>query len=569
MDVFPAPRRRPRWGALVAAVLMAVPAVVGVSAPASAARAAAPGEPGAPVVIFTEDFEQGQGAAVTWVDDYAGPGPLGQTYTADPVWLRSCNGIVASALNQAADPPGAGCGGWWPRVKDLARVLGDWSNGTGPTNHAVTAYTHADPGAGRTQLQSVTPIPLAAVNRFVSFSVDIAEQNCYAQHARYAFYLLDGATAVPTFQRPITPCEDATTVVNGTSVGTFHSDAPALFTGTSVGLRLVNQQASGNGNDSAFDNIRLLDVTPRLDIGYAPGTIEVGQTSELTFTVTNTSELSAKSGWSFRFAVPPGLTAVNPPSATTCADMVFSTTGAADFAATGTLPAGAASCTITVPVRASLVGTHRTCADDVTPLVGLDPPGCTTLAVVGPTLAFDAHAHGALLSTPLALLPPLAPADLTCTTAPGTVGSTLADTPIPLVGTAAVIADEATGTVDANGLRTARATAHTSALNLLNGLITADELRAESVVSSTPTGAITTSGTSTLSNLRVAGRRILPTPNLRITIPLVGTITTDEQLPRPNGITVNAIHVKLLLGTDIVIGHTRASLSTPTSPCTP
>ncbi|GAA3035465.1 choice-of-anchor P family protein [Actinokineospora globicatena] len=542
--------------------------LLAATAPAAPATpTAAPGDPQPPVVVFTEDFENGQTSAVTWVDDYTGPAPLAQTYRADPAWLTYCNGIIASPLNQASDPPGAGCFGWWPRVKDLARVLGDWSNGTGPTNHAVTAYTHSDPGAGRTQLETVTPIPLSATNRFVSFAVDVAEQNCYAANARYAFYLLDGPTAVPAFQRPITPCVDATTVVNATAVGTFHSDAPVLFSGTSVGLRLVNQQPSGNGNDSAFDNIRVLDVTPRLDLAYAPGTIEVGQTADLTFTVTNTSELSAKSGWSFRFAVPPGLTAVNPPSATTCADMVFGTTGAADFAATGTLPAGAASCTITVPVRASTVGTHTTCAADVTPLVGLDPPGCTTLVVVGPTLAFDAHAHGALLSTPLALIPPLAPADLTCTTAPGIDSDTLADFPIPLVGTTSVIADEASGTVGPDGLRTARATANTAGLNLLNGLITADELRAESIATSTATGAVTATGSSTLSNLRVAGRRIIPAPNLRITIPLVGTVITDEHIHRPNGITVNALHIRLLLGTDIIVGHTRASLSTPGIPC--
>ncbi|GAA2996108.1 choice-of-anchor P family protein [Actinokineospora diospyrosa] len=557
---------RRRWGAVVAAALLSLPGLVVVATPAvavPAASAAAPGVPLAPTVVFEEGFENGQGAAVTWVDDYTGPAPLGQTYTADPAWLTSCNGIIASPLNQLNDPPGAGCGGWWPRVKDLARVLGDWSDGTGATNHAVTAYTHSDPGAGKTQLQSVTPIPLSATNRFVAFSVDVAEQNCYADNARYAFYLLDGGTAVPAFERPIVPCVDATTVVNGTSVGTFHSDAPVLFSGTSVGLRLVNDQPSGNGNDGAFDNIRVLDVTPRLDLAYATTPVVVGSTSTLTLTVTNTSELSAKAGWSLRLSLPPGLNASTTAADTTCADPVFGTSGATNLYTTATLPAGAASCTITVPVRPQTVGTYTTCAGDVTPLVGLDPPSCSTLRVVGPAYTFDAHAHATRVSTLLGPLPPIAPADLTCTTTPGSDSATLADAPLPPIGTTAVIANDAVASVGPDGLRTARATTHTAALNLLSGLITADELRAEAVATTTPTGAIAVSGSSALSNLRVAGRLVVPTTSVNISIPLVGTVTTNEQVRRANGITVNALHIRLIAGTDIVVGHARAGLGSP------
>ncbi|MBM7774989.1 hypothetical protein JOD54_005193 [Actinokineospora baliensis] len=552
-----------RWGAAVAVALVSLPGVVALATPAVAAPAAQPGVPSAPTVVFEENFENGQGAAVTWVDDYTGPGPLAQTYTADPAWLTACNGIVASRLNQANDPPGAGCFGWWPRVKDLAGDLGDWADGTGATNHAVTAYTHQDPGAGKVQLQTVAPIPLSAANRFVSFSVDVAEQNCHGANARYAFYLLDGGTAVPAFQRPIVPCVDATTVVNGTSLGTFHSDAPVLFSGTSVGVRLVNDQASGNGNDGAFDNLRVLDVTPRLDVAYAAEPVEVGTTTALTLTVTNTSELSTKAGWSFRVNLPPGLGAATTATDTTCADPVFGTSGSTNLHTTATLPAGAASCTVTIPVRPETVGTYRTCAGDVTSLVGLDPPSCSTLRVVGPAYTFDAHAHAARVSTLLGPLPPIAPADLTCTTTPGSDSDTLADAPLPPIGTSAVIADDAVATVDANGLRTARATTHTAAANLLGGLITADELRSEAVATTTPTGAIAVTGTSTLSNLRIAGRLIVPTTSINISIPLVGTVTTNEQIRRPNGITVNALHIRLLAGTDIIVGHARAALGPP------
>ncbi|MFD1050795.1 ATP-binding cassette domain-containing protein, partial [Kibdelosporangium lantanae] len=47
-------------------------------------------------------------------------------------------------------------------------------------------------------------------------------------------------------------------------------DGPKLFAGSSVGIRLVNGQPQSYGNDSAVDNIRILDVTPQLDKTFAP-----------------------------------------------------------------------------------------------------------------------------------------------------------------------------------------------------------------------------------------------------------------------------------------------------------
>ncbi len=86
-----------------------------------------------------------------------------------------------------------------------------------------------------------------------------------------------------------------------------------LFSGSSLGLRLQNATGSGNGNDAAFDNIAVTDVTPRLDRTFASSTAPTGGSATLTFTVTNTSERGAKSGWGFTDTLPAGLT----PSSTT------------------------------------------------------------------------------------------------------------------------------------------------------------------------------------------------------------------------------------------------------------
>jgi hypothetical protein len=92
-------------------------------------------------------------------------------------------------------------------------------------------------------------------------------------------------------------------------------------------------------------------------------------------------------------------------------------------------------------------------------------------------------------------------------------------------------------------------------VNLLNGLITASSLTA--TVSSTSNGAQATSNAlgSTLADLVVNGVQLTSgdasiAPNTRVTLPGVGYVVVNEQLPtgdgvRTTGLTVNLIHVVL------------------------
>ncbi|MFD7659366.1 choice-of-anchor P family protein [Actinosynnema sp. NPDC059797] len=361
------------------------------------------------------------------------------------------------------------------------------------------------------QLRTEQPVPLPAPDRFLTFSVDAAEQNCSANHALFEFHLLDGATAIPTSTTPIEPCANPSTVVNGTAVGTYTSDRPVLFGGSSVGVRLLNAQGSGTGNDAAFDNVRVLDVTPQLDVGYSPSPVEVGQTAT-----------------------------------------------------------GQVSCTITVTVTAAHAGTYTTCATDVTARVGLDAPGCASVRFTAPELVFDAHAHGGELTAPLVGVGPLAPSDLACTTQPGLDQDQLLGAGLPGIGSLGVIDTEARGVVDGDGERTATARARTAQVSLLGGLITADEVRAKATADEDGTGAVTTTGDVELVNLRVNGAPVVtPAVGLTITIPLVATVVVNEQRPLAGGagIAANAPHVRLLSGVDLVVGHARVTLTRPGAPC--
>ncbi|MFJ2535074.1 DUF7507 domain-containing protein [Microbacterium maritypicum] len=148
-----------------------------------------------------------------------------------------------------------------------------------------------------------------------------------------------------------------------------------------------NEQAQTNGNDGAIDNIRVLDVTPQLDKVFSPAIAPTGGTSTLTFTITNTTELAAKNGWSFTDSLPAGLTIANPAASTTCTDgAVTAPAGGTSIAVTGDLDAGQASCTVTVNVTSPVPGTFTNGPDNVTQ-TGLNPPGETSVTFQAPALA--------------------------------------------------------------------------------------------------------------------------------------------------------------------------------------
>jgi hypothetical protein len=330
---------------------------------------ATPSAPQPPVVVFAEDFENSEGPGLLT----AYTGVAHRKYTADPEWLTACNGLLASQRHSAVDPTGGQCNSRWPEVQRLAGALGDPA-----ANHALTAHTESDPGAGKVQFETVAPVVLPRPGRFVTWSVDAAGQNCGASHAMLEFHFLNGSTAVSARTPPVDPCGDA---VDGVHVGTYSSDRPVLFPGAELGVRLVNLQGSGVGNDAAVDNIRVLDVTPQLSLAYGPAEVAVGTTATLSFTVTNTADLAAKDGWSFFGRLPAGVTVAGQAVSDCPAASVTALSGATAVSAEASLAGGQVSCAVTVPVAAAVAGTYTTCAADIAP-IGLNPPGCASVRFV-------------------------------------------------------------------------------------------------------------------------------------------------------------------------------------------
>lgn len=403
--------------------------------------AAAPGVPNAPVAIFAENFENNPSQTSTGAKSfttfggatqYVGTTPAGQTYTADANWVNGdrCSGVVLSYNNGLAQNNG-GAPTWattsttqndkcspsagvqsYNGIRTLARALGSVVGG-GDSNHMVSSYTEcAQDTAGNIascdtlpvgpttsrMFESTLPIPVSP-NHFYTFAVD-AVASCsgtgtapVGSDPRYQFQLVSGATRT-NVGSALNPCRatgrTAFTVNRPIAVGTtttmsgyvsrLRADNALLFSGSTLGVAMYNASGVTSGNDGGFDNVQVQDVTPTLDKSFSPATVAVGATSTLTFTITNTSDLLAKTGWSFTDTLPTGLTLAAAPTTTCPSTTLTGAVGGATVGVTsGSLSAGTVSCTITVPVTASVAGTYANGPANISNRIGLNPPGVATV----------------------------------------------------------------------------------------------------------------------------------------------------------------------------------------------
>lgn len=392
----------------------------------------AAGVPEAPVQLWLEDFEPSTTPAQ--LGTYAS-----NRFTAAAYWLNytNCNGVI---LNYTVTFPATGfCGTTTDvvsrnQVRRMADVLGqlrlgvvggtaDASPANGSTtgtsgsqaNRAVSAMTMAGgtTTANQTLVESTAPVGLTATgDRYYAASIDVAEDSCSARpggannNSRLDVALVSGATVSSLTASPIVACNvtggryTSPTLTGGfgseTSVraGRFFTDRAVRLTAAQAAqarIRVSNQISASDGNDFAFDNLRIVDATPTLDKAFATTTGTAGVPTTLTFTVTNTSELAAKTDWNFTDALPSGLVvAPTPGVGGTCANVtgaafaVTAAAGASSIVVTGgDLAAGTVSCTVTVNVVAPAAGTYVNGPANVT--TPLNPPVNATFVAEAPT----------------------------------------------------------------------------------------------------------------------------------------------------------------------------------------
>ena len=355
------------------------------SAKSTAAKAAAVkaavGDPAEPTLVWSEDFENGQGDTPTKIGDYVSDN--GTKYTTGTFWsdYANCNGVITnyrtglpltkiagSDQGQATFPSGMCTTGVFNgnysqvnmrRMVDVLGQVGAGSAGgttadptnastaTTQNNHAVAEWTtEGSAAAGDTTVFSAAKLPVTAPSNahYYTTAVDVAETSCAyrggVNNSKLDFYLnLDG-TETKVNTDPIQACTDprltyytspvpanltqstATWGNAGAYVGAghFYSDRALLLTPaqmSNIGLIMRNQTLSGSGNDFAVDNIRLYDATPSMAKSFSPTTITQGGTSRLTFTITNTADLAEKAGWSYTDDLPDNVSVASNPNVST------------------------------------------------------------------------------------------------------------------------------------------------------------------------------------------------------------------------------------------------------------
>lgn len=401
-----------------------IPAVICgiVAVPIPGGAYAAPGVPEPGVVVYEEDFSSGSpsaGASPVELTDYTGGAPANnETYTADPAWLPSHNGCNGWILNNRSAPAPAsdtGCprdGGRddagnsriaWYFHRYHAYVLGlaqGQENAEALTNNVLAFHSNGGTQSAGTVFDTAEDSTQALAGHCYMATLAASQIHCPAPGESWTSALLQiylkvggaddlvAADVTPcatgqtyTLTPPQAPGNPAVTakVVQAVSVARLVDDA------TSLGLRVDNTQASYVGNDFAIDVPRIIDVTPQLDKSFSPATIEAGGTSTLTFTITNTSELAAKEGWSFVDTLPVGVRVASPANASTnCADgQVEANDTGTTITVNGGMEEGVESCEVTIDVTSTVPGEHTNTADNVDGMGVLDP-GDATLVVNAP-----------------------------------------------------------------------------------------------------------------------------------------------------------------------------------------
>jgi hypothetical protein len=374
--------------------------VIGVvlSAIAPAAALATPGVPDAPVALFTENFEHGTAAAVVNVTAYSGADVGGATpgYQTDPSWAPSgegCNGLV---LSFAGNDPFCGADSN-AKVKAVAQKVGTVGGDLTPDdNHALVERRDALVGGGQVEVRIAEPLSLdGASGHFLVGATDVAVLDCAAGSPLFSFVLTGFPAGADSIETSLSPapqdlCLQGHDVGNGMTGGTIYSDGAVFSTFTDLTLDILNAN-DGAGSFHALDNLVVAQADPQLDHTFASGSATTGNTAQLTFTVTNTTDLATKTGWSFTEDLPPGLSVVTEPAgapsrASSCAGTtVTAPAGGHTVTASGAIPAGQASCTVTVGVTSPVAGTFALGAGAVT-TVGLRKPGSASLQFKDPVV---------------------------------------------------------------------------------------------------------------------------------------------------------------------------------------
>lgn len=253
-------------------------------------------------------------------------------------------------------------------------------------NHALVSIPSAAAG-GQVVAASAAGIGVSAPgSRYYALQFDAAAAPCGSNAPSLAMSLLSAssATLLNAFPARVNPCAATGNVFyTSPALATVGALDPAVSTsvrasrylGTGTALlsaadiaaaRIqVTNTTTAPGSGFGVDNLRVLEVSPALDVAFEDGAATATVPTTLTYTVTNSSDRLAKSDWGFTTSLPSGLRVASTPAvggsctnATGAAYAVTAAAGSGSIAVVGgDLAAAAESCTISIDVVAAAPGT--------------------------------------------------------------------------------------------------------------------------------------------------------------------------------------------------------------------
>ena len=298
------------------------------------------------------------------------------------------------------------------------------------SNNAVSSQTNPAASGSMAQAAGVqvetTGTPVTAIpGHYYAVSAWFAEAHCSGdgttqQNTAWAgtnalenlSLIINGDTANPlTLETRYNPCTGIKVIGTYNTpirVSFVQSSAVLLTSAESLGLQLYNENPGTVGNDVTFDLPEIVDVTPQMDKTF--GTVDDPITSvaagvpiPMTITITNTTEMAAKDGWSFtdnmgpHISVAPGTTpttdcndaAATPPNGTV--EVVTNPDETQSLKVTGNLAQGMAYCTISAMVVPDKAGDFTDGLENISDYFGLDLPGPAEakVGVTPPTLSLN------------------------------------------------------------------------------------------------------------------------------------------------------------------------------------
>ncbi len=351
-----------------------------------------------PKVVFVDTLDHGA-ATPRLISDYR---DQSTSFTADRAALRDCRGwLVGSGQSASSGVPVLDCGGTvsgqvlWNRAQQLgASVVDAAPAGDRKTaNRALSLVgTAGSPlRSGTTVLASSATAPVSSGGRFLLPRLDLAQTACSSPR-RLQTSLIDGRGGAVDAGSPMDACAGRTGTVaaagqassSRVTVDRVTADRAVLWSGSRVGLRV---RTTGTSTAAAvLDNPTILDATPRLTMAFSSARIQAGRDVTLTATITNTSELAAKPGFSLTASLPAGLrVAGQPKQSTSCAaPKLTATPGSAQWKLRGSLARGQASCVVTLKLHSVGSGATTITASRLE-TNGLDTGGArAAITVAGP-----------------------------------------------------------------------------------------------------------------------------------------------------------------------------------------